>query len=129
MKLRDLNARFTKYSKTAVDPTQWIDGVLHRSGWKEIYETVDTLNEADGIWFNCPLCATKPHPHRVHVGFEGKYPPGSYTKGSSGQDTRWKIVSGTGLDDLSLAPSIQLLGGCNWHGFIGFSNVSPGEAA
>ena len=30
---------------------------------------------------------------------------------------RWP-ASGTGVTDLTLTPSIQLLGGCNWHGFI-----------
>lgn len=130
MKLRDLQAYFTRYVECAVDPTVFVDGVMHPDGIERSYHRVELLAEADGVWFKCPKCFGTEHPHRVNIGFRGRCPPGSYTKGSDGQDTRWDLSLGSsGLDDLVLTPSIQSLGGCEWHGFVGSSGVPPGEAA
>jgi hypothetical protein len=133
MKLRELEGRFTKYVERAVPPDQFVDGVVHPSGIERSYHDVATLAEADGVWFLCPKCFAENHgPSGTHmhmIGFAGRCPPGSYTKGSKGEDTRWIVMpSSTGLDDLSLTPSILAIGGCNWHGFVGSSGVPPGEA-
>jgi hypothetical protein len=131
--LRELNAYFTKYVERPVDPTIFIDGVKHTSGIARSYHHVETLQEADGVWFLCPKCFVENHgPVGTHVhaiGFAGLCLPGSYTQGSDGQDTRWNVgLSSTGLDDLVLTPSIQTVGGCNWHGFVGSNGVPPGHA-
>lgn len=84
-----------------------------------------TLAEADGLMFLCPLCFTKNQgakgTHRVICWFKGRVPnelepgPGRWTP------------TGNGIADLSLVPSVQLLGGgsaqllgggCIWHGFV-----------
>jgi len=56
--------------------------------------------------------------HACEVSFQGRGvlpEQGSHNK--DGEPVRWN-VSGTGFSDLTLTPSIQLQGGCNWHGFI-----------
>ena len=98
------------------------------TGPRVYYVPVDNLSAAQGLWFNCPKCHATCG-HSVCVGFDGRgTPPGTFSQGKDGKDSRWRIVGGSGLDDLQLAPSIQLLGGCNWHGFVGTSGVPPGEA-
>lgn len=117
MKLRDLEARFIKRTVTEVDPTKFVDGMLSPSGRRVQYATVQTLLEADGVMFKCPLCVNTKHPHQVTCWFTGKVPDDADPKSG-----RWN-PQGTGLDDLTFVPgkktqSVQLLGGCNWHGFV-----------
>jgi hypothetical protein len=140
MKLRDLEAYFTKYVERAVPSDQFVDGIKHPDGIERSYHRVATLAEADGIWFLCPKCFAanggRVGTHTVGVGFTNA-PPGSYMKDLQGRDTRWQVISGAGLDDLVLSPSILLLTHenpppswfCAWHGFVGSSGVPPGEAA
>lgn len=130
MRLRDLDAHFVRVRREQVDPTAWIDGVLSPDGVREYLDRVE-FPEAHGLWFNCPCQQCKGEGSAVLVGFHGRgAPEDSYSLscGSNGQPTRW-TVSGTGLDDLVLTPSIQTHGRCNWHGFVGSSGVPPGEAA
>lgn len=131
MKLRDLNAWFLRVQRDQVDPTAWIDGCMHTSGIRTLLLRVD-LAEAHGIWFDCPCPKCQaPGAHEMHIviGFAGRgAPDDSLSIGSDGKPSRWNVAAGTGLDDLQLTPSIQLLGGCNWHGFVGSSGVPPGEA-
>lgn len=83
----------------------------------EIHTHVHTLAEADGIFFTCPLCGG----HQVAPTFAGRGVPnhlGSHGRG--GEPTRW-TTSGTGYEDLTLSPSIDLSGphgGCQWHGWV-----------
>lgn len=140
MKLRELSAQFTKYGtrietwqrlKPGIDPLRgnWTDADWEDfTGPREYFAPVDTLAEADGIWFECPKCFSTDG-HSVRVGFAGKATPGSYGCNKAGQPVLWNIIGGSTIDDLQLAPSILLEGGCNWHGFIGSSGVPPGEAA
>lgn len=82
---------------------------------------VDTLAEAQGIRFDCPLCRGKCG--GVLVGFVGRAPAGMFSQSSEGKDSRWS-VSGTGYHDLTLSPSIwndkqgASKGRCSWHGFV-----------
>lgn len=110
MNLRKLDAQFLRY----VD--------ANHNGH------VDTLEAADGVMFQCPLCAQGKETgeedgrqfvrgaHYVICWFVGKAPDGA-TPGPG----RW-IPSGSGLDDLTFigpaAASVLLNGGCGWHGFI-----------
>ena len=84
--------------------------------------TGKTFAEAQGIWFLCPLCFQKLGGsvgcHSVDVSFDGcGVLPQQGTHNKEGKPVRWQ-VSGTGIHDLTTKPSIQLEGGCNWHGWI-----------
>lgn len=83
--------------------------------------TVENIDDAHGIWFDCPICSkggTQPS-HGILVWFaERDVPP------HLRPEPRWR-VQGSSFDDLVLSPSILLIGGCGWHGFIGF-NCLPG---
>lgn len=104
------------------------DEVEEVTGPREVFAYVDTLAEADGISFLCPLCFTNNGgsvgTHSVICWFEDKVPDETFPKPG-----RWNPV-GTSLDDLSFVPgkkshSVLLMGdGCNWHGF-----VTNGDAA
>lgn len=106
MRLRDLDARFLK----RVD--------------NEHFNHVDSLAEADGICFLCPLCFSKNNgpvgTHSVICWFVGHVPDDLDPKPG-----RW-TPAGSGIDDLTFVPgnppravSVLLTGnGCGWHGFI-----------
>lgn len=74
-----------------------------------------SFDDCDGIFFLCPLCFLV---NEGSVGTHGGicWKPGVPAETQPGPG-RWPH-SGTGLHDLTLTPSIQLVGGCNWHGFI-----------
>jgi hypothetical protein len=90
--------------------------------------TVDSLAEAQGVMFLCPLCfkanGGKVGTHRVVCWSRSRGVPEHATP----KPGRWSM-HGTGLHDLTLngdadangggARSVQLLGGgCQWHGFV-----------
>jgi len=103
------------------------------------FQDVDTLAEADDFVFLCPLCFAKNNgpvgTHMVMVSFAGRnIPDEAGSRGTDGKPTRW-TVSGTGLDDLVLTPSIALNPSappeskvCRWHGFVGSNGIPPGHA-
>lgn len=108
MKLLELEPQFIKYETTP-------DG-----------EVIDPrgipLEKAQGLWFLCPKCfAENKGPvgtHACETTFHNRGVAdhqGSHNK--EGKPTRWN-VGGTDFTNLTLTPSIQLEGGCNWHGFI-----------
>lgn len=78
---------------------------------------VETLAEAQGVEFNCPRCASG---HRIAVAFAGRgVLDHQGTRDKNGRPTRWQ-VSGTGLHDLTLSPSVDCTPSnpnC-WHGHI-----------
>lgn len=84
---------------------------------------VANLVAAQGILFLCPRCwATNGNSavgtHAIEVTFADRgVPDDQGSHGNGGQPTRW-MVTGSSFADLSTHPSIQLIGGCNWHGFI-----------
>ena len=134
MKLRDLNAFFVRREVKLqivrrVRPEVW--EVRKDGPWSDddIYEveadvvhmpTVDTLAEADGVWFLCPKCYAdnggEVGTHSVICWFVGKVPDDAEPKPG-----RW-VPSGSGIDDLTFvgpnAASVLLTGGCRWHGFV-----------
>lgn len=132
MRLSELTPEFIKY-ETRVETYSIIDGdpetwrergcPSHEvTGPKEYTVFVDSIAEAQGIDFLCPKCFLENGgpvgTHMCEVTFEGKGVPdeqGSHN--ASGKPSRWG-VSGTGIEDLTLWPSILLIGGCNWHGHI-----------
>lgn len=113
--LRTLEAEFYKYT-----------------GDKSL-RPVLTLNEAQAIFFLCPLCYQKNNgskgTHSVEVTFADRGVPenmGSHNK--EGKATRWNVIGGSDIDDLELSPSIHIQTGCEWHGFVGMSGVPAGHA-
>ena len=116
--------------RAGADPTNHTEADFEVvRGPREFLQHVDTIDEAHGIWFLCPLCfaanSGRIGTHMVMCGFAGRAPAGTMSKNSAGADSRWE-VSGTGYHDLTLKPSVHLdgEGGCGWHGF-----VTNGEAA
>jgi hypothetical protein len=83
------------------------------------FRRTDNFAEAQGIIFACPhhyqknggLVGT----HSILIWLAGRGAPPEYTP-----TPRWKVASGTGFDDLTLTPSIDLTRGepDEWHGFI-----------
>lgn len=99
------------------------DGTTQWGGFEtEVFNHVETLAEADMMSMLCPKCFRDNKgsvgTHSVMVWFAGGNAPKEHNKG-----VRWK-ASGTGFSDLSTTPSIQLLGGCAWHGYITSGEVS-----
>ena len=108
-KLRELEATFIRYELR--------DGRIY-------HVEVETLDEAQGVEFLCPKCfAANNGPVGTHVVICWSRSRGVPDDASPGPG-RWKLC-GTSLDDLTLnadppsvARSVQLNGGCGWHGFI-----------
>jgi hypothetical protein len=126
VRLIDLDPTFVRYEereetwqRVVGDPLMWKAGdpTELKTGPRAYTVPVETLAEAQGIRFVCPKCAGGSG-HRCDVSFAGRGVPdhlGSQT--DKGAPSRWS-VSGTGFEDLTLQPSIQLIGGCNWHGYL-----------
>lgn len=78
---------------------------------------VETLAEAQGVMLDCPKCRN----HSVIIAFADRGVKDNWgTRSSDGRPTRWQVVGGTGLNDLTLSPSIDCTPSnpnC-WHGFI-----------
>lgn len=104
MKFTDLRPRFMKWAG------------------KGSFQNVETLAEADCVFFLCPLCfqnnSGSVGTHSIKIDFRGRNTPDEdCMHNNEGTPVRWE-VSGTGLADLTMAPSILILGGCNWHGWV-----------
>jgi hypothetical protein len=67
------------------------------------------------VMFQCPQCIdAHGGGHYVQCWFRERGVPDDEMPGPG----RW-AASGTGLSDLTLTPSMHLLGlGCGWHGFV-----------
>ena len=138
LKLIQLEPFFCRY-ETRVDTWQVVDGdpstwrergcpTHDVTGPKEYVVRVESLSEAQGVEFLCPKCFQENKgpvgTHYCMVTFQGRGVPdeqGSHT--AEGRPVRW-VVTGTSLEDLTMTPSILLVGGCNWHGFITNGNVT-----
>jgi hypothetical protein len=131
MKLTELEPMFQRYEER-MEQKEFVVGNL--ATWKPgdpterriaptfYYIPVATLAEADGIRFVCPLCfknlGGRAGAHLVRVGFAGRsYSDQAAVHNKAGQAVRWE-VSGSGFDDLTITPSIQIDDGCGWHGHV-----------
>lgn len=128
-RLRDLEAEFVhRYERPATAEELALNPQIPTV---KGFRRVETLAEADGIWFLCPKCFADNKgavgTHMVAVPFPNA-PDGAYLRDVNGRWPKWQVTGGATLDDLQLSPSIQLLGGCNWHGWVGSAGVPPGEA-
>lgn len=98
------------------------DDIEERTGPVAYIPDVDTLAEADGVWFLCPKCCSenggRVGTHAVICWFVGKVSDDVDPKPG-----RW-TPTGTDLSDLTFVPSagrsnsVLLTGGCGWHGFV-----------
>lgn len=110
----------------------WFEARFLRNTTKTGWSTADpeNIHGADGIIFWCPCGYGKPEfpidgarPHAVVVSFANPMgaqpaPPGSGSQNRSGAPSRW-TVSGTGLHDLTLSPSIAVGSDPEcWHGWV-----------
>lgn len=90
------------------------------TGPREHWYPVKTLEEAHGVWFECPKCwlesGALKSAHGVMCWFVGKVPDDADPKPG-----RW-VPGGTGIDDLTFigpkSKSVALTSGCRWHGFV-----------
>lgn len=84
---------------------------------RELHVPVDKLEDAQGVMFLCPKCFVENKggvgTHHMMCWFSKRGVPNHVTP----KPGRWD-VSGTGLEDLTLSPSVLIIGGCGWHGFI-----------
>lgn len=88
------------------------------TGPREHRKIVSDLAQAQGIFFVCPKCFGTKDSHMCEVSFADRGVQDNMgTHNKDGKPVRW-TVTGSGPSDLSTTPSIQLQGGCNWHGYI-----------
>lgn len=136
MKLSCLEATFLRHESKEEPVTIANDPMNYPAGGtrvevREVFYSIPvaTLAEADGIRFLCPKAYNEnggpERTHSVEVWFEGSPVPHTRGLSSNGAPARWR-ASGSGLDDLTLTPSILEVDGgfCGWHGF-----VTNGDAA
>jgi hypothetical protein len=98
------------------------DGTTQWGGFPiSVFHHVRKRRNADGVTFLCPLCfqrnAGPVGTHGIRVYFRGSSVPEGIGTNKDGQTVRWD-ASNDRLESLTLAPSIQLQGGCNWHGHV-----------
>ncbi len=75
------------------------------------------FDQAQSIWFECPVC-TGGRSHPVLVSFAAhRLADDQGSQNREGKPSRWQ-VSGTGIDDLTLHPSIDCTPSCPWHGWV-----------
>lgn len=135
MRLTDLDPEFVRWedrviTNNVVPPEfdtgteegaqRWRDAgypSVPKTGPVTFLPAVATLAEAQGVEFDCPVCRNG---HRIQVAFQGRgVLDHQATRDKEGRPTRW-AVSGTGLADLTLSPSVDCTPGnpkC-WHGHI-----------
>ena len=90
----------------------------------------DRLEGSDGLSFWCPCGYGKPEfpidgarPHEVIVSFANPRgcapaPANAGSHDRNGAPSRWTIVRGSGISDLTLNPSIDVGEPSCWHGFV-----------
>jgi hypothetical protein len=126
MRLTDLEAVFRKHSIEPADESHGRtlpDGTIQWGGFPTtVFRAVESIHDADRVSFLCPKCFVdnggKIGTHRIAIDFEGRGTPDeACVHNDSGQPVRWSFT-GTCLEDLELRPSIQVIGGCNWHGYV-----------
>lgn len=115
----------------------WFAAVFTSGTTATGYRKQDVLDGADGVRFWCPCGYGKAQypvdgarPHAVIVSFANPHgcapaPPDAGSRSRDGGPSRW-TMSGTGLHDLTLNPSVDAgpEGASCWHGWIVNGEVS-----
>lgn len=125
MKLAALEATFVDHRVGVADKSHGRhlpDGSVQWGGFPvDMLHQQAELTGADGVEFLCPKCFEENGgavgTHLVQVFFHGGDAPENLGKDSEGHTARW-TANGTGLDDLTLSPSIYVKTGCGWHGYV-----------
>jgi hypothetical protein len=122
MNLTALEACFLRHERDTVPKDQFVDGIMHPSGIRDVFHHVKTIAEAHGVTFLCPKSFAKNNgpvgTHHVLVWFSGSPVPPEIGRNKDGQTVRWD-ASGTSLENLTLKPSILEQDNlCGWHGFV-----------
>ena len=137
MKLIDLEPEFERWFKGIADEhlgQTLPDGTIQWGGFETDYIAhPDNLAEAQGLCFLCPKCFLEAEKvraaggrmgvHSVEISFAGRGLQDDQGMRNKDGPVRWQ-VSGTGFDDLTVTPSILVLTGCGYHGFITNGEVS-----
>jgi hypothetical protein len=114
MRLVDLEPGFYRYEER-VEEYDTVHGKI--IGSRQYKVPVKTIEEAQCIFFICPICHNKSG-HQIEVTFANRGVADNHgTHNKEGKPTRWG-VSGSDFTNLTTTPSILLEGGCAWHGFI-----------
>jgi len=121
-------------STPLADP--WFEAKFCKNTTATSWTHTAELEGADGVWFWCPCGYGKPEfpldgarPHAIIVTFSNPRgcavaPPDAGSQSRNGGPSRW-TMSGTGLRDLSLQPSIAVGTPECWHGYITNGQVTP----
>jgi hypothetical protein len=107
----------------------WFEAQFIKNTTRAGLTFTDQLDGADGVWFWCPCGYGKPEypldggrPHAVMVSFSnprgcGQAPDDAGSQSRNGGPSRW-MMSGTGVADLTLSPSVDVGTPSCWHGFV-----------
>lgn len=120
MKLRDLGATFIKYE--AREPHA--EALLLHPDAKVAHWVVpvDRIEDAHGVQFRCPRSAEAlghGHAHMTRLWFFGKPVDREVGMNAAGKIIRFRVVAGTTIDTLTLAPSVPPENDlCGWTGSI-----------
>jgi hypothetical protein len=129
VRLPALEATFIRHERRREPITLANDPANYPAGGTRVEERdvdlsipVGILAEAHGIRFICPQAYMRQGgpvgAHEIQVWFAGSPVPPNVGINSKGETVRW-TASGTGLDDLTLQPSIlEINPDCGWHGFV-----------
>lgn len=121
LRLTELEPEWMRHRWVAVPPDKWVDGRMCPDGIARYVDHVN-ISTAHCVWFLCPKCFVQNRgsrgTHWIEVGIAGRdQQADECSHDSSGQPSRWGM-SGADFNDLTFTPSILLIGGCGWHGFI-----------
>lgn len=124
MKLADLQPQFVRYETRVETYDVMVEGQTRQlTGPRQYTRFVPSFADAQGVWFLCPKCfAANGNSdigvHWVDVSFAGRgVQPDQGSHGTNGHPTRWAFA-GDSFANLTTTPSVLIVGGCGWHGFI-----------
>ena len=107
-----------------------LDGQLYRVMPDHSLFPVSEVATADVLYFQCPMCAIGKvrvrrddgggyveGAHYISVPFKAHDGLPAMPQSDNHPRPRWS-VNGKTLADVTTNPSIQIVGGCNWHGYV-----------
>ncbi len=99
-----------------------LNGRFYASTEPRHFQQVRKRKNADRVMFLCPACfRANDGPvgtHSIAIDFVGgRTPDADCVHNDKGQPVRW-TASNDPIASLTLSPSIQIIGGCNWHGWV-----------